>query len=189
MAKLTKRTIDACAPSPKRYTVWDADLKGFGLRVAPTGVKSYIARYRVGGGRSGTLRQVTLGRHGAVTAEEARALAKKTLSAVAHGDDPARGRAEERAGVTLGKVAETFLSDHVEKKLKRSTAVFYRWTLHKYVLPQLGSRQLVGLKEADFARLHLNMSEAPYQANRTLTVIGSLYAWAGRRGIILRGES
>ena len=67
VAKLTKRTVDACFPSPVRYTVWDAELKGFGLRVAPTGIKSYIVRYRVGGGRKGTLRQVTLGRHGTLT--------------------------------------------------------------------------------------------------------------------------
>ena len=111
------------------------------------------------------------------------------MSAVAHGNDPAMSRADERTGLTLSSVAETFLRDHVEKKLKRSTAAFYRWTLEKYVLPKLGPRTLNGLKEADFARLHLAMSDAPYQANRTLTVIGSLYAWAGRRGLVPRGES
>ena len=189
VAKLTKRTIDASISAPVRYTVWDADLKGFGLRVAPTGVKSYIARYRVGGGRSGTLRQVTLGRHGTITPEEARALAKRTLSAVAHGGDPALSRAEERAGLTLASLAEAFLTEHAEKKLKRSTAKFYRWTLYKYVLPKLGSRPVGALKEADFGRLHLDMSDAPYQANRTLTILGSLFAWAGRRGLVRRYES
>src|SRR3954469_20865517 len=112
IAKLTKRTVDASAPTSVRYTVWDAELKGFGLRVAPTGVKSYIARYRVGGGRSGTLRQVTLGRHGVVTPDEARALARKMLSAVAHGEDPASVRANERTGLTLASLAEAFLAEH-----------------------------------------------------------------------------
>ena len=180
VAKLTKRAVDAYTPTSSRYTVWDSDLKGFGLRVAPTGVKSYIARYRTGGGRSGTLRQVTLGRHGALTPDEARAFARKTLSAVAHGDDPALNRTEERSGLTLASIAELFLRDHVEKKLKRSTAAFYRWTLHKYVLPKLGSRPLKSLNEAHFARVHLDLSDAPYQANRTLTVLGSLVrmGWA-----------
>src|SRR3954470_1150607 len=127
VAKLTKRTVDACNPMAARYTVWDAELKGFGLRVAPTGVKSYIARYRVGGGRTGTLRQVTLGRHGVITPDEARAVARKTLGAVAQGGDPALGRLEERAGLTLGAVVEAFLTEHADKKLKRSTAAFYRW--------------------------------------------------------------
>ena len=189
VAKLTKRTVDASAPAAARYTVWDADLKGFGLRIAPTGIKSYIARYRVGCGRSGTLRQVTLGRHGTVTPDEARALARKTLSAVAHGEDPAQSRTEERTGLTLATLAEAFLTEHAEKKLKGSTAAFYRWTLQKYVLPRLGTRAVKGLKEADFGRLHLDLSDAPYQANRTLTIVGSLFAWAGRRGLILRDES
>jgi integrase len=189
VAKLTKRTIDACTPAATRYTVWDAELKGFGLRVAPTGVKSYIARYRMGGGRAGTLRQITLGRHGVITPDEARALARKTLGAVAHGGDPALDRLEERAGLTLGAVVEAFLAEHADKKLKPRTAAFYRWTIEKHVLPKLGARPLKGLKESDFARLHLVLADAPYQANRTLTVIGSVFAWAGRRGIIPRGES
>src|SRR3954471_16618954 len=112
VAKLTKRTVDACNPMAARYTVWDAELKGFGLRVAPTGVKSYIARYRIGGGRTGVLKQITLGRHGVLTPEEARTHAKRTLNAVAQGTDPALGRAEERSGVTLATLAETFLTQH-----------------------------------------------------------------------------
>jgi hypothetical protein len=50
-AKLTKRTVDAAKPKVGRYEVWDAELKGFGLRVEPTGVKTFIIRYRPGGGR------------------------------------------------------------------------------------------------------------------------------------------
>src|SRR5215207_2990694 len=184
VAKLTKRTVDACSAPAQRFTIWDADLKGFGLRVAPTGVKSYIARYRVGGGRSGALRQVTLGRYGVVTPDEARALARKTLSAVAHVEDPASVRASERTVLTLTSLAEAFLAEHADKKLKRSTAAFYRWTLQKHVLPKLGPWTVAGLKQADFARLHLALSEAPYQANRMLTVLGSLFAWAGRRGLV-----
>jgi integrase len=189
IAKLTKRTVDASAAGASRYTVWDAELKGFGLRVAPTGIKSYVARYRVGGGRSGTLRQITLGRHGIITPDEARDLARKALGAVARGDDPAKDRADDRAALTLRALAEAFLTEHAEKKLKPSTAAFYRWTLEKHVLPKLGSRPVSGLKEADFGRLHLALSSAPYQGNRTLTIIGSLFAWAGRRGIVGRGES
>ena len=54
VTRLTKRAVDQATPEPKRYTLWDTELKGFGLVVQPSGVKSYIVRYRIGGGRSGT---------------------------------------------------------------------------------------------------------------------------------------
>ncbi|MDB5427431.1 MAG: hypothetical protein JWR43_1406, partial [Phenylobacterium sp.] len=55
--RISKTTVDAAEPAAARYVVWDDRLKGFGLRVTPNGVKTYVARYRAGGGRNGTLRQ------------------------------------------------------------------------------------------------------------------------------------
>ena len=69
--KLTKRTVDASAADSVRYIVWDSDLTGFGLRVEPSGRKTFIARYRAGGGRNGRLRQALVGRYGTLTADEA----------------------------------------------------------------------------------------------------------------------
>jgi hypothetical protein len=50
---ITKRHINALLPTDREYFVWDRDLKGFGLRVQPTGEKSYVVKYRPGGGRKG----------------------------------------------------------------------------------------------------------------------------------------
>ena len=50
--KLTKRIIDLAGPRGRRYEIWDAELKGFGLRVEPSGLKSFILRYRPGGRRA-----------------------------------------------------------------------------------------------------------------------------------------
>jgi len=61
--KITKRAVESAAPASCRYEVWDADLKGFGLRVEPSGVKTFIVRYRPGaGGRAAPKRFVSLGR-------------------------------------------------------------------------------------------------------------------------------
>ncbi|VAV87329.1 hypothetical protein MNBD_ALPHA04-2157, partial [hydrothermal vent metagenome] len=57
--KLTKRSIDAAHPMKKRYIIWDEELKGFGLRVETSGVKSLLVRYRPGGGRKAPLKQIT----------------------------------------------------------------------------------------------------------------------------------
>ena len=95
--KLTKRTADAAAPGPDRYDVWDNALGGFGLRISPSGTKSFILRYRPKrAGSSAPKRFMTLGRYGTITVEEARDRAKKILGAVADGQDPAGTISEER---------------------------------------------------------------------------------------------
>ncbi|WP_439486703.1 Arm DNA-binding domain-containing protein, partial [Blastomonas fulva] len=61
--KLTKRVCDNVEAEAGQFEVWDSELAGFGLRVMPSGVKSFIARYRSdGGGRASTRRTYTLGR-------------------------------------------------------------------------------------------------------------------------------
>jgi hypothetical protein len=84
--RLTKRTVDAASPQSERYVVWDSELKGFGLRVEPSGAKTFLVRYRPkGAGRIGTKRFLTVGRYGIVSPDEARNQAKAILGAVAGG--------------------------------------------------------------------------------------------------------
>jgi hypothetical protein len=58
--KLSKRAIDALKPKLERYTAWDTDVSGFGLRVTPAGERVYVLKYRAGGQQ----RWYTIGRHG-----------------------------------------------------------------------------------------------------------------------------
>ena len=82
MAKLqhrsiSKRTVEALS-AEKDMVYWDSELPGFGVRVYPSGSKVYIAQTRA----KGESRRVTVGRHGVITAEQARqraALIKPTL--------------------------------------------------------------------------------------------------------------
>jgi integrase len=184
---ITKRRVNALIPTNREYFVWDRDLKGFGLRVRPTGEKSYVVKYRPGGGRKAPTRRVTLGRVGTITPDEARKLAKMTLGSVAHGLDPAAVKAAERDAPTLKELANVFLSQHVEVKRKPATASHYRDILQRIVLPELGTRQGEKITTADLARLHVRMKKRPYQANRMLAVVGSLYAFAGKRKLVPGG--
>jgi integrase len=185
--RITKKMVDSLKPTGADYFVWDGALIGFGVRVQPTGSMSYIAKYRAGSGRGAPTRRVTLGRVGTLTPDEARALARKTLGAVAHGSDPAAVKAAERRASTLREVAEIFLAEHVEAKRKRTTATHYRSLLEKVVLPNLGSRKIEQVTTSDLAKLHAKMRSRPYQANRMLEVIGSLYSFAGKRKILSLG--
>ncbi|MBW2271457.1 MAG: DUF4102 domain-containing protein, partial [Deltaproteobacteria bacterium] len=57
--RLTKRAVDGLKPSERRQVVYDDSLRGFGLVVQPSGVRSYFVRYYLPGGRE---RRLTLGR-------------------------------------------------------------------------------------------------------------------------------
>jgi hypothetical protein len=70
---------------------------------------SYVVKYRAGFGRGAPTRRVTLGRVGTLTPDEARALARKTLGAVASGADPAAAKALDREAATVRELGERFL--------------------------------------------------------------------------------
>jgi integrase len=184
---ITKRHVDALKPAAREYFSWDRDLKGFGVRVQPTGEKSYVVKYRAGSGRNAPTRRVTLGPVGKLTPDEARRLGKATLGSVAHGLDPAASKAADRRAATLKELADLFLSEHIEAKRKPATASHYRDILQRIVLPELGTRQGGKVTTADLARLHVRMKKRRYQANRMLAVVGSLYAFAGKRRLVAAG--
>ncbi|MCZ6564640.1 MAG: Arm DNA-binding domain-containing protein, partial [Gammaproteobacteria bacterium] len=82
-AKLTTRSVSASKPRSKYYKAWDTDLAGFFLRVLPSGVKTYCIYYRY----KGAGREYTIGKHGKVTADQARKQAKIKLGEIAKGKD------------------------------------------------------------------------------------------------------
>lgn len=181
--KLTKRVVDAARPAADRYTIWDAQVPGFGLRITSAGTKTFILRYRPKG-KLAAKRYVTLGRFGLITVEEARDQAKRKLGAVANGEDPARQAAALWAVPILEEVAADFLSEHVELKRKPKTASSYRHALYHHVVPRLGRRRLNDITKLDISSLHDSLSSTPYMANYVTTVLSSLYSWAGRRGLV-----
>ena len=77
--------------------LWDQRLKGFGVRIEPSGTKTYLIRYRAGGGRRGVLRQFKIGTHGKLTPDMARKEAGQRLAEAELGGDP-----QAKRGVRFG---------------------------------------------------------------------------------------
>jgi hypothetical protein len=100
--------VDSLKTEPHEYAIWDAQLTGFGVRVRPSGAKSYVVGYRAGSGRASPKKRLTIGAVGKITPEQARTLAQGILGAVAHGRDPAKERrkADASAENTLQSIAE-----------------------------------------------------------------------------------
>ena len=81
MAKITKRTVDALEPRDREHVLWDDEIKGFGVRVRPSGRKTYIVKYR----DRGRVVKVTIGPHGAISPAAARARAAEIVTAARTG--------------------------------------------------------------------------------------------------------
>lgn len=150
-ARISKRVVDAAKPEAGRYVVWDTELKGFGLRVTPTGVKTYVARYRFGGGRSGVLRQIVVGRHGPLTPDEARDEAKLLLADAAKGGDPQASRMKARADLTVAELCDLYLAEGVGAK-KPSTIATDRVRIERHIKPLLGRKRLTAITLDDVDR-------------------------------------
>jgi integrase len=177
--RITKRTVDAlsCPQGKDRVFLWDDALSGFGIAAHRSGKKTYAVQYR----QDGRSRRATIGEHGRLTPDKARSEAKKLLAAVESGSDPVAEREAARKARTFGEIAEEFLKLHVATKRKARTGSEYRRMLLLHIIPAIGSKRIVDIRRADAARLHGSLVKAPYEANRCLAVVSSIWAWAARR--------
>jgi integrase len=187
MVKLTKRTIDDIKPKEKPFILFDESLPGFGVRVMPSGVMSYVVEYRAnGGGRGVSKSRITLGKRETLTPEQARDEAKRLLAKVKLGGDPAGERAEKRKARTVAELIEAFRVDYVQPKLKPGTAKTHEFSLIR-LIKAYGTLKAEALTRAQLASLHARMSATPYAANRDLAVWGKLFSWAANRGLVPEG--
>jgi integrase len=185
--RITKRVVDGLKVEPSEYAVWDAQLSGFGVRVRPTGAKSYVVLYRAGTGRGAPQRRFTIGAVGKITPDKARERAKGILGAVAQGKDPAGEKTDERETPTVGALADRFMAEHVEPKLKPGTVNLYRDILNRIVKPEFGTTKANKLTRAAVAKLHGKLRATPVHANRTMTVLASMYSFASNTNIVPEG--
>ncbi len=83
--RLNKRTIDeAVYEGTGSCYLWDTEMAGFGLRIYPTGRKSFVVSYWSRGRR----RFFILGQYGKLTLPQARVAAMEVFLQVRRGEDP-----------------------------------------------------------------------------------------------------
>jgi integrase len=179
MPKLTKRTVDAIEPQATEFFIWDESIPGFGLRVMPSGRKSFVVQYRAGR----RPRRMSLGPSTVLTCDQARTRAITIIAAVKNGEDPAADRAAMRNAATVSDLAERFDKEHIAVRLKASTAKEYRGNLRRFILPALGRLAVPEITRADVAKFHHDLRHIPYQANRCLEVISKMFVLAEMWGL------
>lgn len=152
MPRITKRFVDALKPSKADTVHWDDDLTGFGVRVRPSGARSYVFAYRLGGGRRGRLRKMTIDPVGqGTTPEEARAAARTASRMAAEGKDPAGEKLAQREDLTVSEAVERYLDEGPASRpgKKASSWESDGSNLRRHVVPLLGRRHLRTLTKRD----------------------------------------
>ena len=207
-APISKRVVDEAEPGPAEYVIWDdggrGTVKGFGLKVTPAGSKVYIYRYRVATpgevARKVAPRKVTLGKHGDLTPDEARARAKALAANVTNGIDPLQAKAdalaakaeakrvaEERVRLegelafekVAGKWLEGYELDHRPASLAQARVSV------GYMLPKLRTKPIPAITRADLQAV-LDAIPARQKATRqqVYAYMSILWRWALERGDI-----
>lgn len=213
MPKITKRLVEALEPGDADELCWCSELRGFGVRVFTSGVKSFIVQYR---NKAGATRKITLGRFGPLSVEQARTMALKTLADVAHGEDPSMERKTYRKSMTVAELCTAYI-DAAEKGFvqgrrglpkKASTLYTDKGRIERHIKPQLGRKKLVDLKPADIERFKqavasgktaADVKTGPHgraivaggrgTATRTLGLLGSILSYGVRMGALERNPA
>ena len=154
-ARITRRLVEshrrfrASHPSSTNWT------KGFGVRVMPSGVATYIVEYRPGeGGRGVAKKRMALGRTNELTPDEARKMAQQSLGAVRHGDDPLLERETRRREIKVHELIDLWEAENPTgqksgKPMAARTRTNTLARLRHHVVPLLGDRRVSTLSVED----------------------------------------
>lgn len=207
MPKLTKKIVDALERDADRDVfVWDSEVRGFGVRLKPSGTKTFIIQYRNTERRT---RRFVIGQCGVLTAEVARDLAKKKLASVIDGGDPSQERHAAREGMTVAEVCDWYLEEadagrllgRNRRPIKASSVAGDRSRIEQHIKPLVGIRVVSHLKLADIERLQADIAAGKSArerhagrggqtsggagvAGRAISTLRSLLNHARRLGII-----
>ena len=176
---LTHTEVLALKARSVRYEVYDGTTPGFGIRVAPSGKKSFFVLYRQGA-RS---RRLTLGGFPTLSLANAREKARHSLADVLNGKDPGAEKQEDRRAETFSELFEAYLADP-RVSGKRSFKEDQRIG-QKELVPALGSLRLKEIEPTHVEAILRKITRrgAPVMANRTLALVRSIFNFATKKRI------
>ena len=182
--RMTDAGIRNLKPKANRYDVWEDGRTGFGVRVAPSGRKTFQFMYW----KDGKARRLTIGIYGDIGLAQARVKYAEAKKALEENRDPAAEtvaqRQVERDAETVNELAGAYLTKWARPR-KRSAAEDER-ILRKDVLPLIGRTKVHDVRRRDIIELvdRVVSRGSPIAANRTLACVRRMFNWAAERDII-----
>lgn len=169
--RLTKEVIEGLKPGTLRAIYWDTGVTGFGVRVFPSGVKTFLVSYRA----AGRPRRLALGDFGVIGVDEARRRAREVIVDAGRGVDAIEQRREAaRRGISLDQLFELWMERHVRPKRSARTAHDYMRIYGAYIRGRLGRRTVASLRRSDVSEMHHALRDMPRTANYCVVVLKAL---------------
>ena len=187
-SSISQKAVEKLPTGDRESIFWDRTLPGFGVRVYPSGAKVYILQSRAGR----KSRRITIGRHGLVTAEQARRKAAQIIADnIAAREQSSKANCVHRCvrSPTVAEVAERYMREHASVRCKPSTVKQYRNTLERHLLPALGALRLEEIGRERVAALQYSLHETPATANKTIGLLSRLFSMAEVWGITPDGSN
>jgi integrase len=148
--RITRRSVEAVQPvEGKDVLLFDTEIAGFAVRVTPEGSRIYLLQYEVAGRK----RRYRIGKHGEMTAEEARERARRLKVQVSDGLDPFAEREKDRVIPDVAALGERYMAEHALVHKRASSAAEDRRNLDNHIVPLLGHLKASAVTAEDVARM------------------------------------
>lgn len=158
---------------------WSSEIKGFGLRIYPSGNKSFVLSYRVNNRK----RLMVLGDFGTLNVKQAEARAQKALTQVVDNEDPMQGRDLRRNAGTFSQLADDYLERYAKQAKKTWRQDEAR--LNKHLIPKFGTLPSLSITHNDIAKFHSKIGKTrPYEANRLIELVSVMFKKGMQWGLL-----
>lgn len=180
--RLTTPRVEKFRVEDKTQIVWDDRLPAFGLRVSPTGSKTYFLQYRVG--KNGRQVGKSIGRHRFMSCERARAIASEWLLQAQDGRDPnALCALDDGSNPTVAEFGERYLAEHSNVHKKPNSIILDEDFLRRIIIPRIGTIKIRDLTRYDIQKVHSSLSKTPQTANLVRGLISHMCSMAEAWGV------
>ncbi len=161
--RLNQRRVDALKPRKSAYDVRDRDLKGFGVRVLPSGAKRYFIHTQHQGRRVWKI----VGHAGAIGIDEARDRARTMVASVRKGND---GEAASAPDIPFETVADEVFRRYA-RNWKPSTLMVNQGYYRKQILPWFEGCPITDITATDVRCWFASLHETPVAADRSAPIL------------------
>jgi integrase len=178
------QAISALKPPHKRIELFDERTKGLGLRITPSGTKTFFYRYRV----NGKIRRFTIGQFDGVSLKQARDEISRLRVKVLDGNDPQAERQKKKNTQDMQTFSD--LADEFKEKymptLRANTQKEYKRIIDKELNPVLGKFPINKVTKNEIIELldkKAYKDKSPTMANRMRARLSRIFTFGMERGL------